>query len=67
MKNLTITINEYNTTCGDGCCSDYGKVITVNGEELPCHNMDLETQLEQVLRHLGYDVELTTLYNGEEY
>ena len=28
---LKITLDEYHTTCGDGCCTDYRTVTYVNG------------------------------------
>lgn len=66
MEKLLIELNEYSTTCGDGCCYDYGTITTVNGVELPFHNQDTGTIIEQILKHLGYDVEVKLTYNGEE-
>jgi hypothetical protein len=63
---LNIKIDEYSYKCGDGCCDHYGTVTTVNGMELPCHNQDAETMIRQILEHLGYEVEMESLYNGEE-
>lgn len=65
-KTLDITINNYCYQCNDGCCSVYGIKVTVNGEELPLRNEDLYTQIEQILEHLGYKVNITERYNGEE-
>ena len=67
MKKLKIELNEYSYDCGDGCCHNYGLITTVNRIELPCHNMDVGTNLEQVLTHLGFEVELINKYNGEEF
>ena len=55
---LNINLAEYTHECGDGCCTTYGTVTTVNGVELPCHNQDAETILRQVLEHLGYEVDI---------
>lgn len=66
MSKVTINLDEFNNTCGDGCCLDYGIVTTVNGTELPFHNMDVQTILQGVLEHLGYEVEITFSYNGEQ-
>jgi hypothetical protein len=65
-KALDITINHYHYRCGDGCCDEYGIKVIVNGEELPLHNEDLYTQIEQILEHLGYKVNIIEQYNGEE-
>jgi hypothetical protein len=56
MENLEITLNEYYYDCGDGCCTDYGTITTINGVELDCHNTDTETIVRQILEHLGYKV-----------
>ncbi len=55
---LKINLTEYGYYCGDRCCYNYGKITTVNGVELPCHNQDAGTILSQVLEHLGYKVEI---------
>lgn len=55
-KNLNITLEDYDSTCADGCCYDYGTITTVNGVELECHNTDTESILRQILEHLGYKV-----------
>lgn len=62
---LKITLDEYSTTCGDGCCSNYGTVTYINGVEMSCHNQDVSTIVRQILEHLGYDVDVECLYNGE--
>jgi len=65
MEKLIIELNEYVTECGDGCCTNYGTLVKVNGVEMPFHNQDVKTILEQVLQHLEYDVEIIETYNGE--
>lgn len=61
---VKINLTDYSYTCGDGCCSDYGTKVTVNGVELPCHNSDAQTILIGVLEHLGYEVDLTSEYKS---
>ena len=63
---IELQVHQYSNTCNDGCCYNYGTIVSINGEELPCHNEDVETQLIQVLEHLGYEVTFKRLYNGEE-
>ncbi len=60
---LKIELNEYDYTCGDGCCRNFGTITIVNGIELPCHNQDAGTILRQVLEHLGYKVEIDYGYD----
>lgn len=52
----------------DGCCTEYGTHVTVNGVDLPCNNyQDVGTHLKKVLEHLGYTVNLTETYNGKQF
>ena len=64
-EKIVIELAEYCTSCSDGCCTDYGTITKVDGVELFCHNQDAETMIEQILTHLGYDVEIFSTYNGE--
>jgi hypothetical protein len=34
MKKVKINFKEYMYQCGDGCCTEYGTITTVNGKEL---------------------------------
>lgn len=63
---LNIKIDEYYYNCSDGCCTNYGTITTVNELELPCHNQDAPTMIKQILEHLGYEVEMEFLYNGDD-
>jgi len=63
---LTINLRDYAYECGDGCCYNYGTITTVNGVELEIHNEDRETILEQVLKHLGYQVEVVNEFENDE-
>jgi hypothetical protein len=55
---VVITLEDYHYECGDGCCSEWGTITTVNGKELPFRNDDVETILHGVLCELGYKVEI---------
>jgi len=68
MTNKTkvkIELDEYYHNCGDGCCTTYGTVTTVNGKQLDCHNQDVGTILEQVLTELGYEPEIIETYYND--
>jgi len=55
---IKIELNDYDYNCSDGCCTNYGTVTKVNGVELSCHNQDAGTIVQQILEHLGYEVEV---------
>lgn len=55
-EKLIIYLEEYDYT---GSSNDiYGMVVKVNGVRMPYQNLDVDTILEQVLTHLGYEVEI---------
>jgi hypothetical protein len=64
MKKVKIEFEEYGGYCGDGCCYDYGTITRVNDEALHLHNEDTETIVKGILEKLGYEVEITTIYDG---
>ena len=66
-REITIVFNEYDNTCSDGCCHNWGIETSVDGVELSAHNTDVPTQVRQILEHLGYQVTIITKYNNEEY
>lgn len=53
-KPVKIELKHYHYKCGDGCCDYYGLNVYVDGKQLDLQNEDLKTQLEQILKHLGY-------------
>lgn len=65
MKDIKIELDDWMWTCGDGCCTNYGTTVKVDGVEMPLQNQDRGTIIEQILTHLGYKVELIETYNGE--
>jgi hypothetical protein len=64
-EKLNIDMHEYYHNCGDGCCTDYGTIIKVNGVELASHNQDAYTILKNVLEFLGYEVEINETFEGD--
>jgi hypothetical protein len=73
MKKVKITLEEWDYTCGDGCCYSYGTRLYLNGKELEHPNpevhdngyvgMDVTTALQSVLKELGYEVEIDLAYS----
>jgi hypothetical protein len=72
MKKVKITLEEWNYTCGDGCCTSYGTKMYLNGKELEHPNPEVDdnsyvgdsvtTALLAVLKELGYQVEIDLTY-----
>lgn len=69
---LKIELQDWDSTCADGCCYNSGTMLILNGEQLehPDENQfdnrylgsDLETGLLAVLKKLGYTVEIEKTY-----
>ena len=49
MKKIKIELDEYDYDCADGCCTNYGTIVTVNGEELTSQNKDVSTIIKNIL------------------
>jgi hypothetical protein len=68
MKKVKITLEEWDYTCGDGCCYSYGTKVYLNGKELKHPDPEVDdnsyvgdtvaTALLAVLKELGYQVEI---------
>jgi hypothetical protein len=59
---IKVSFEDYESKCSDGCCYDYGTIIRVNDTELPSNNyQDTGNSVEQVLKYLGYNVEIEYL------
>jgi hypothetical protein len=68
MKKVKITLEEWDYTCGDGCCTSFGTKMYLNGKELEHPNPEVDdnsyvgdnvtTALLAVLKELGYQVEI---------
>lgn len=67
-KHVNIEFQSWNYTCGDGCCTDYGTEVYLNGELLETvHEDGTKTDVNgddpidtvmAVLKKLGYNVEI---------
>lgn len=52
---LLIELEEWDSTCGDGCCYNYGINIFINGEQIEDEDGSSPQQLlKAVLNKLGY-------------
>jgi len=65
-EELLIELEEWDHTCGDGCCYTYGVNIFVNGEQIEDEDGTNPHQLlTAVLNKLGYkNVQVEYKYNG---
>lgn len=62
---LDITIKEWDYTCGDGCCTSWGKDIYINDQKLEIEDSDPSerTVIEEILKYLGFtDLKITYTY-----
>lgn len=66
-KKVIVEFNEYDYQCADGCCNHWGLQVMVDGVVMNADNLDVQTQVQQILEHLGYEVEIVNKYNGEVY
>lgn len=57
-EKLVIELENWEHTCGDGCCYTWGVTIKVNGVELEQDGSSVQSALKGVLEHLGYEVEI---------
>ena len=65
-KDITITFNEWEHECADGCCYDYGTELYVDGEMITTqaeHNV--EDTIWNLLTHLGYNVTIERKFDTE--
>jgi hypothetical protein len=75
MKKVKITLEEWDYTCGDGCCFSYGTKIYLNDKELEHPDPEVDdnsgvgssviTALLAVLKELGYEVEIDLTFQVE--
>ena len=65
MKEVNIEVKDYVWDCGDGCCTNYGTIVIVDGQELKIHTQDIEIILQSVLEHLGYKPTVKTIFDDE--
>lgn len=57
-EKLVIELEDWDHTCGDGCCYTWGVTIKVNGIELEQDGSSVQSALKGVLEYLGYEVEI---------
>lgn len=64
-KAVKITLSDWDYTCGDGCCSEYGTSISFNGEECDNHHAggDPKQAIEFILDKLGIEYEIEYVYD----
>ncbi len=55
---VTLTLKDWEYTCGDGCCYEWGTDVMINGERVSTYQSNLEQTLREVLEHLGHKVEI---------
>jgi hypothetical protein len=60
-KPVTIALKSWDYQCGDGCCTDSGTILSVNGIECDDEYVgdNVESSIEFVLKQLGYEPNIT--------
>ena len=67
MEPIKIEFNNWTYTCSDGCCTDYGMEIYINGELVKDYRedgfdgyvgLDSEVAVLSVLKHLNIKYEI---------
>jgi hypothetical protein len=61
----TIELEDWTYSCGDGCCSDFGTRLVVNGEELTDYFEGTSDEIIGLLKSLG--VNFTLVVSGDSY
>jgi len=57
MEKLVVKTEEWSHTCHDGCCYTYGTKVFINDKQVTSgYANEIDTIIEEVLKHLGYDV-----------
>ena len=57
-KKIRIRFEQWDHTCGDGCCYTWGEDVFINDELVTTFNDYVAKQpLIDILEHLGYEVE----------
>jgi hypothetical protein len=60
-KKIKIELCDWDSTCGDGCCYEYGTKIKVDGIQLEQDGTETRNAIEAILVHLGYEVDIIQL------
>lgn len=56
---ITVRFEEWEYTCRDGCCYEWGTTVYINGEQVTQFNAGApEANIIEILEHLGYEVEI---------
>lgn len=58
-EKLVIKFEDWDYTCGDGCCYEWGTKIYINGTQVANYNGGVAQQVfVDILEHLGYEIEI---------
>jgi len=67
-KEINIKLVDWDSTCGDGCCYNYGTTLSIDGVELTDYAENIGESIRLVLEHLGYkvNIQIETDYEDTE-
>lgn len=56
LKEIDLKFEDWNYSCGEGCCHYYGTDIFLNDKKVDFNGDSIEGAVKAVLEHLGYKV-----------
>lgn len=67
MQEIDIKLRDWDYTCGDGCCYDYGTELLINGESIDDESGsyigdNVHRSLEEVLKVTGFKFKIEQTY-----
>lgn len=66
-KEIDISFEEWDYTCGDGCCYDYGTTLKVGNESIVDYaEHNVENTVVKLLEHLGYKVNVSHVQQNNQ-
>ena len=60
---IKIDLKNWTYTCADGCCTEWGVDILLNGKELKGNGGDVKETLTVIFKELGINVEINEDYD----
>lgn len=63
-EKLVILMEHWATSCSDGCCYEEGNTTIINGVELENKSDSISNILQDILEHLGFEVEINEIWTG---
>lgn len=71
MQEINIELRDWDYTCGDGCCYDYGTELLIDGETIDDETSsylgdNVQRSLEEVLKKTGFKFKIEHGYENNK-